>query len=61
MRALYHADETWTGLVAFYSIIHIPPLEMALTLREFRRILRPDGRLLLAFHIGDETLHLDDW
>jgi SAM-dependent methyltransferase len=61
MRALDHADETWTGLVAFYSIIHIPPLEMALTLREFRRILRPDGRLLLAFHIGDETLHLDDW
>jgi SAM-dependent methyltransferase len=61
MTGLDHADETWAGLVAFYSIIHIPPPEIAHTLREFRRILRPDGLLFLAFHIGDETLHLDDW
>jgi SAM-dependent methyltransferase len=61
MRALDHADETWTGLAAFYSVIHIPPAEIAQTFREFRRILRPEGLLLLAFHIGDETLHLDDW
>ena len=61
MTALDHAAESWAGLVAFYSIIHIPPLEIPRTLREFRRILQPGGRLLLAFHIGDETLHLDDW
>ena len=61
MTALDHADETWAGLVAFYSIIHIPPSEIAHTLCEFRRILRPDGLLFLAFHIGDETLHLDNW
>jgi SAM-dependent methyltransferase len=61
MTALDHADETWAGLVAFYSIIHIPSSEIAQTLREFRRILRPDGLLFLAFHMGDETMHLDDW
>jgi SAM-dependent methyltransferase len=61
MTALDHADETWAGLVAFYSIIHIPSLEIAQTLREFGRILRPDGLLFLAFHIGDEAVHLDDW
>jgi SAM-dependent methyltransferase len=61
MTALDHADETWAGVVAVYSLIHISPPEIPHTLREFRRILRPNGLLLLAFHIGDETLHLDDW
>ncbi|HYJ04279.1 MAG TPA: class I SAM-dependent methyltransferase [Chthoniobacterales bacterium] len=61
MTALDHADESWAGLVAFYSIIHIPRTEIAKTLREFRRILQPGGLLFLSFHIGDETVHLDDW
>ena len=29
--------------------------------RELRRVLRPDGLLLLSFHIGDDTIHLDEW
>lgn len=61
MTALDHANESWAGLVAFYSLIHIPRLEIRDTLRAFCRILQPGGLLLVAFHIGDETLHLDDW
>jgi SAM-dependent methyltransferase len=61
MTALDHAAGSWAGVVAFYSLIHIPPAEIAQTLRGFWRILQPGGRLLLAFHIGEETLHLDDW
>jgi SAM-dependent methyltransferase len=61
MTAPDHADGSWAGLVAFYSLIHIPRPEIADTLRQFRRVLQPVGLLLLAFHIGDETLHLDDW
>jgi hypothetical protein len=26
-----------------------------------KRVLRPGGLLLLAFHVGDETVHLDEW
>jgi SAM-dependent methyltransferase len=55
------ADESWAGLLAFYSLIHIPPGEITNTLREFHRVLQPGGLLLLAFHIGDETVHLDNW
>jgi SAM-dependent methyltransferase len=61
MRALDFGDDTFGGMAAFYSLIHIPPQDMPQTLRELWRVLRPGGLLLLAFHIGDQVLHLDEW
>ncbi len=49
------------GIVAFYSIIHVPRTEIAGALAEMKRVLRPGGLLFLAFHVGDETVHLDEW
>ncbi|MEV6276914.1 class I SAM-dependent methyltransferase [Nocardia sp. NPDC051832] len=60
MRALEVADGVWGGIVAFYSIIHVPLAELPGVFREFHRALVPGGRLLLSFHVGSETLHLDD-
>jgi SAM-dependent methyltransferase len=61
MMALDVPDQTWAGIAAFYSIIHIHRDDMTRALGELRRVLRPGGILLLAFHIGDETIHLDEW
>src|SRR5438105_787021 len=61
MMALDIPDGTWAGVAAFYSIIHIPRGDMARALSELRRVLRPGGLLLLSFHIGHDTIHLDDW
>ena len=61
MTALDVADNSLAGIVAFYSLIHIAPELMGQTLQELRRVLRPNGLLLLSFHIGNETLHLDEW
>jgi SAM-dependent methyltransferase len=61
MTALDIPDGAWAGIAAFYSIIHIPRDDMARALGELRRVLRPSGILLLAFHIGDGTIHLDEW
>jgi SAM-dependent methyltransferase len=61
MRALDIEDAAWAGIAAFYSIIHIPREEVAAVLRELKRVLKPGGWLLLAFHLGDDPLHLDDW
>ena len=61
MLSLDVEDGTWGGIVAFYSIIHVPRSRIAAALVEMKRALRPGGMLLLGFHIGDETLHLDEW
>jgi len=61
MLALELADESLGGIVAFYSLIHIPREMMSAVLREVKRVLRPRGLLMLAFHLGRETIHLDEW
>ncbi len=61
MLALDAPDHSWAGIAAFYSIIHIARPDIPRALDEMRRVLRPGGLLLLAFHVGSETLHLDEW
>jgi SAM-dependent methyltransferase len=61
MLALPIPDESLGGVVAFYSIIHIPREHLPGALTEMRRVLTPDGYLLLAFHVGDEDVHLEEW
>jgi GNAT superfamily N-acetyltransferase/SAM-dependent methyltransferase len=62
MRALTEVeDNTYGGIAAFYSIIHIPRPTAVEVLRKMKRVLRSGGALLLTFHIGQKTLHLDEW
>lgn len=61
LRALDAADATYGGIIAFYSIIHLAEDDLAPTFTEWRRVLRPAGLALIAFHIGDSVVHLDEW
>lgn len=61
MGALDTPDGSWAAIVLFYSIIHIPRPDVVAVLRELRRALRPGGLLFMAFHIGSETIHRDEW
>jgi SAM-dependent methyltransferase len=61
MLALPDADNSWGGIAAFYCIIHIPREQVVGALREMKRVLKPNGVLLLTFHIGTEITHLDEW
>jgi ubiquinone/menaquinone biosynthesis C-methylase UbiE len=60
MHKLDLPDASLAGIVAFYSIVHFEPEELEQIFRECRRVLADDGLMLLAFHIGDETVHLDE-
>ena len=48
-------DDSVTGIVAFWSLIHVPDHAVPGVFEEFRRVLRPAGPLLVGFHVGDET------
>ena len=48
------------GLVAWYSLIHVPADRRQDVVQEFARVLRPGGHVLLAFQVGEDTLHLDE-
>lgn len=55
------ADNSYGGIAAFYSIIHVPKLLLNQALAELKRVLSPNGKLLLTFHIGQEIIHRDEW
>jgi SAM-dependent methyltransferase len=61
MASLDVQDGSWAGIVAFYSIIHLPRPQVVPVLQEFRRVLQPNGLLLLAFHQGQEVRHMEEW
>ncbi|OXM51050.1 class I SAM-dependent DNA methyltransferase [Amycolatopsis alba] len=56
MTALDFPDGELGGLVAWWSIFHLPPEVLPSVFAEFRRTLAPGGRLLIGFHVGDERL-----
>jgi SAM-dependent methyltransferase len=51
MLALPVPDRAWAGAVALYSIIHLAARQRAVACREFGRVLRPGGWLLVGFHV----------
>jgi SAM-dependent methyltransferase len=61
MLSLDLGDGSCAGVVAFYSLIHIPRHQIVDVLRELRRLLQPGGLLFVAFHIGEGAVHLVEW
>ncbi|MEV7383289.1 class I SAM-dependent DNA methyltransferase [Streptomyces lydicus] len=55
MTDLDLGDGSMAGLVAWYSLIHVPDAQIGLVFRHFHRVLQPGGSLLLSFHVGDES------
>jgi len=60
MTALDLPDGALGGILAWYSIIHIPKERLPEVFAEFHRVLAPGGHMLLAFQVGDEPRHLTE-
>lgn len=57
MTSLDLESQSVSGLVAFWSTIHIPDSTMPGVIAEFERVLCPGGWTLIGFHVGDGVEH----
>ncbi|HEY3467467.1 MAG TPA: class I SAM-dependent methyltransferase [Amycolatopsis sp.] len=55
MTDLPVADASVAGVLAFFSLIHVPDAEVPVVLGHFRRVLRPGGRVVIGYHVGEGT------
>ncbi|MEY9878440.1 SAM-dependent methyltransferase [Streptacidiphilus sp. MAP12-33] len=53
MTELDLPEASLAGLLAWYSLIHIPDDVLGPVLARFQRMVRPGGPLLVAFHVGE--------
>ncbi len=53
MTELDLPDRSLGGLLAWYSVIHLPDDLVCVALTHFYRVLRPGGVIMLGFHVGD--------
>jgi ubiquinone/menaquinone biosynthesis C-methylase UbiE len=49
------------GIVAFYSIVHFSEEQVGIAFNEIFRVLQPGGIFLLTFHIGTQTIHIEEF
>jgi SAM-dependent methyltransferase len=55
MTDLDLADGSAAGLLAFWSLVHMPDEAVPAVFEHFLRVLRPGGPLLIGFHVGDQA------
>ena len=66
MQSLSYADAMFDGIISVFSLIHIPSTEVPDVLKEFNRVLKSNGFLLLivqkgeADHIVEEPLNKNE-
>jgi len=54
-------DDSIAGVVAFYAIVHFTEEQVEIAFREAFRVLQPGGLFLFTYHIGKDTIHLDEF
>lgn len=61
MRLLPVRSRSCSGAAMFYSLQHLPRAAIGNVFGELRRVLAPDGVLLLATHIGEGEVYLSEF
>ena len=54
-------DESIGGVVAFYAIVHFTEEQVEAVFREVFRVLQPGVIFLFTYHIGDQTISIEEF
>jgi ubiquinone/menaquinone biosynthesis C-methylase UbiE len=54
-------NDSIAGAVAFYAIVHFTEEQVEIACREVFRVLQPGGIFLFTYHIGEETIHVEEF
>jgi ubiquinone/menaquinone biosynthesis C-methylase UbiE len=54
-------DGSIGGIVAFYAIVHFTGEQVETAFREAFRVLQPGGLFLFTYHIGADTIHINEF
>ncbi len=55
------ASNSANGIVAFYAIVHFTYGEVEQAIKEWWRLLQPNGIGLFSFHVGEEEIEVTDF
>ncbi len=58
---LHYPDRFFGSAIAFYSLVHFDYDQIKIAFNEIKRVLKNGGQFLFSFHIGDNTIHLDNF
>jgi len=54
-------NDSIAGAVAFYAIVHFTEEQVGIAFREVFRVLKPGGIFLFTYHIGEKTIHVEEF
>ena len=54
-------NDSIAGVVAFYAIVHFTEKQAGTAFREVFRVLQPGGIFLVTYHIGEKTIHVEEF
>jgi ubiquinone/menaquinone biosynthesis C-methylase UbiE len=54
-------DNSIAGVVAFYAIVHFTEEQVKTVFSEIFRVLQPGGLFLFTYHIGEDTIYIEEF
>ena len=54
-------DDSIGGVVAFYAIVHFTQEQVETAFREVFRVLQPGGLFLFTYHVGEDTIYIEEY
>ncbi|HMK26601.1 MAG TPA: class I SAM-dependent methyltransferase [Chitinophagaceae bacterium] len=61
MLKLPYPAKTFGAALAFYSIVHFDYPQINIAFQEIKRVLVNNGHFLFSFHVGDNSIHRDEF